>query len=179
MNSASNKNQNKKIELLSDGLDKLLSDKYILAKDIRDLNKTLQESIETLIILDKEVKNKLNIKEQLEQYINQIDEIQTAFDFPASKKMMINELIEKFNSEQDLEKLLESIKEKSDFIQIKQLMTENILTLTHKINNLQEKIECRNNVNSEVSAERDHMKLQLKNIEADIADYKRREVDKK
>jgi len=179
MISASNKIQNKKIELLSTGLDKFLSDKYILAKDIRDLNKTLQESIDTLNALEDEVKNKLNFKEQLEQYINKIDEIQTAFDFPASKKMLVNELIEKFNSEQDLKKLLETIKEKGDFTQVKQLLTEKRLTLTHEIKNLHEKIECRNNVNSEVSAERDHMKLQLKNIEEDIADFKQSEIEEK
>ena len=176
----SNKNQNKKIELLSNGLDKLLSDKYILAKDIRDLNRTLQESIDTLNILEDKIKDKLNLKEQLEQYINMGDEILTEPGLPVSMEMMIKELIEKFNSESKLVKMVESIeKEKGDFIQVKQLLIENVLTLTHEITDLREKAESRNNVNSEVTAERDHMKLQLKNIEEEIADYKRRETEEK
>jgi len=176
----SNKNQNKKIELLSNGLDKLLSDKYILAKDIRDLNRTLQESIDTLNILEDKIKDKLNLKEQLEQYINKGDEILTEPGLPVSMEMMIKELIEKFNSESKLVKMVESIeKEKGDFIQVKQLLIENVLTLTHEITDLREKAESRNNVNSEVTAERDHMKLQLKNIEEEIADYKRRETEEK
>ena len=176
----SNKNQNKKIELLSNGLDKLLSDKYILAKDIRDLNRTLQESIDTLNILEDKIKDKLNLKEQLEQYIKKVDAILTEPGLPASMEMMIKELIEKFNSESKLVKMVESIeKEKGDFIQVKQLLIENVLTLTHEITDLREKAESRNNVNSEVTAERDHMKLQLKNIEEEIADYKRRETEEK
>ena len=176
----SNKNQNKKIELLSNGLDKLLSDKYILAKDIRDLNRTLQESIDTLNILEDKIKDKLNLKEQLEQYINKGDEILTEPGLPASMELLKKELFGKFNTESELVKMVESIeKEKGDFIQVKQLLIENVLTLTHEITDLREKAESRNNVNSEVTAERDHMKLQLKNIEEEIADYKRREAEEK
>ena len=175
----SDKNQNKKIELLSNGLDKLLSDKYILAKDIRDLNKTLQQSINTLRIQEDEVKDKLNFKEKLEQYINNITEIQTGPYLRELKKKMVNELVEKFNLKNDPLKLLETIKdENSDFIRIKQFMIEYALSLPQEITNLREKIENRNKVNSEVADERDHMKLQLKNIEEEIADYKRREIDK-
>jgi len=92
---------------------------------------------------------------------------------------MVNELIEKFNLKNDPLKLLETIKdENSDFIRIKQFMIEYALSLPQEITNLREKIENRNKVNSEVADERDHMKLQLKNIEEEIADYKRREIDK-
>ena len=178
MKSTSNTNQNKKTELLSNELDKLLSDKYILAKDIRDLNRTLQESVETLNNLEDEVKNRLSLKEDLEQCINQANEIQTGTELPASKKTLMNELIEKFNDEHVTVKLHETRNtEKSDYDQIKQLMLENILALSDDIKSLREKIESRINVNSEVTAERDHMKLQLKNIEEEIADYKRREVE--
>jgi len=180
MKSTSNNNQNKKTELLSNELDKLLSDKYILAKEIRDLNRTLQESVETLNNLEDEVKNRLSLKEQLEQCINQVNEIQTGTELPASINTLMNELIEKFNEEHVPGRLSETIKtEKSNYKQIKQLILENILALSDDINNLREKIECRDNVNSEVSAERDHMKFQLKNIEEEIADYKRREVEEK
>jgi len=176
----SNKNQNNKIELLSNGLDKLLSDKYILAKDIRDLNRTLQESNDTLNILEDKIKDKLDLKEQLEQYIKKVDAILTEPGLPASMEMMIKELIEKFNLESELVKMVESIKkENGDFIRVKQLLIDNVLNLTHEINDLREKTDSRINVNSEVTAERDHMKLQLKNIEEEIADYKRREAEEK
>jgi len=176
----SNKNQNNKIELLSNGLDKLLSDKYILAKDIRDLNRTLQESNDTLNILEDKIKDKLDLKEQLEQYIKKGDAILTEPCLPASMELMIKELIEKFNLESELVKMVESIKkENGDFIRVKQLLIDNVLNLTHEINDLREKTDSRINVNSEVTAERDHMKLQLKNIEEEISDYKRREAEEK
>ena len=76
MISASLKTQNKGIDMRLNESDKLLSDKYILAKDIRDLNRTLQDSSDKMNLLEDEVINKLKLIEQLEQYIHAFDKIQ-------------------------------------------------------------------------------------------------------
>ena len=74
MISASNNSQNKGTDNLQNETDKLLSDKYILAKEIRDLIKTINSSKTTLSILNIELKNKLEMKDQLEKEINKVDE---------------------------------------------------------------------------------------------------------
>jgi chromosome segregation ATPase len=148
--------------------DKLLSDKYILAKDIRDLNRSLQESTDTLSKLDDEVKNRLKLKEQLEQYIHA-----SATDKTGSFQHKIYELIEILNTEPEFRELKENImNEKSDFVNVKQLMIDNTQQLTDKIKILREKIANRNNANSDVLVERDNMKVQMRNIIVEIAGYK-------
>jgi len=74
MISASNNSQNKGTDNLQNETDKLLSDKYILAKEIRDLIKTINSSKTTLSILNIELKNKSEMKDQLEKDINKVDE---------------------------------------------------------------------------------------------------------
>jgi len=184
--------QNKETNNYLNVFDKLLSDKYILAKEIRDLNKTLQDSDNQLSELESEMKNKLILKEQLDKYINLIDEIEKEsgnvndsqidllrdVEIPETDKNIlfqhnIEELIEKFNSNHELHKSLKILKiEKSEFVQVKQLMINNIVTLTDEIMILQEKIVNRNNANSEVRIESDGLKVQLKNIEEEIARFK-------
>jgi len=184
--------QNKETNNYLNVFDKLLSDKYILAKEIRDLNKTLQDSDNQLSELESEMKNKLILKEQLDKYINLIDEIEKEsgnvndsqidllrdVEIPETDKNIlfqhnIEELIEKFNSDHELHKSLKILKiEKSEFVQVKQLMINNIVTLTDEIMILQEKIVNRNNANSEVRIESDGLKVQLKNIEEEIARFK-------
>ena len=66
--------QNKETNNYLNVFDKLLSDKYILAKEIRDLIKTINSSKTTLSILNIELKNKLEMKDQLEKDINKVDE---------------------------------------------------------------------------------------------------------
>jgi len=74
MISASNNSQNKGTDNFQNETDKLLSDKYILAKEIRDLIKTINSSKTTLSILNIELKNKSEMKDQLEKDINKVDE---------------------------------------------------------------------------------------------------------
>ena len=219
MISATLKTQKNGINKLLNESDKLLSDKYILAKDIRDLNRTLQDSDDKMNSLEVEVKNRLKQKEQLEQYIHAFDKILKEpcfltsrnevstdlsakhdteiedYNKPIEKKdslnqklndkiksvtdkkedflHKINELIEKLNPESDLRELNETIKyEKSESIRVKQLMNENNLQITDKIRILMEKIENRNNANSEALIERDNLKVKMRNIIVEIAVHK-------
>ena len=72
--------------------DKLLSDKYILAKDIRDLNKTLNDSIARMKILEEEVKNKLKLKEKLEQYTKALNEIMQESGIDVTMNITLTEM---------------------------------------------------------------------------------------
>lgn len=162
------KTQNNGIDNHQNETDKLLSDKYILAKDIRDLNRTLQESTDTLSILNDEVKNRLKLKEQLEKYIHE-----SVTDKTENFQHKIMELIEKLNAEHDHHELIESImNEKSDSDRIKQLIILNNQQIADEIKILREKIMNRNNANSDVLVERDNMKLQMRSIIVEIAGYK-------
>jgi predicted nucleic acid-binding Zn-ribbon protein len=165
MISAALKTQNNGTDNRLNESDKLLSDKYILAKDIRDLNRTLQDSTDRMNILEVEVKNKLKLKEQFEQYIHA-----SFTDKKGGLQHKTNEFIEKLNTEPDLHELNERIKnEKSESINVKQQMIDNNHQFTDEISILREKIKNRNNANSEVQAERDNMKAKMRNIIEEIA----------
>ena len=72
---ASHKTQNREIDKLSNASDQLLSDRYKLTKKIKSLNKTLSDSNNQLSVLEYEVKNKLILKEQLDNNLKISDEI--------------------------------------------------------------------------------------------------------
>jgi len=173
MISASNNNQNKGKDNLPDETDKLLSDKYILAKEIRDLIKTLKNSKTTLCILEIEIDTRLKLKDQLEKYIKQINNLQKETSFPALNISELHELIEKYNSDQDFAKLPETIKiNENDIIGSKQLLTDNILSLNLEIKNLREKTESINLADADAFIELDAMKALLKDIEEEISGHK-------
>ena len=223
MISASLKNQNNGIDNRLNESDKLLSDKYILAKDIRDLNRTLLDSTVKMNVHEDELKKMLKLKERFERYIQAFDEIQKESSFIATKNEVstdlsskrdtqiednnkpiekkyskrqkinnavksvtdkkggvqykINKLIERLNTESDLQELKECIKnEKSDFVRIKQLLIDNNHHHTIEIRILREKIENRNNANSDVKFERDNLKEQMRNIIEEIAGHEIFEV---
>ena len=159
--------------------DKLLSDKYILAKDIRDLNKTLLNAVTEISDLEDEVKNKVKLKDQLEQYFNVFDKSLKNPDFLTSVNKastdlsFIEELIEKLNTEPFLQKLQENIEdEKNDFLQVKQLLIDNIHQLTDEIKIIGKRIKDRNDAISNVVIEKENLKAQMKDIIEEIVGYK-------
>jgi hypothetical protein len=176
MTSASNNTQDKKTDNLQDETDKLLSDKYILAKEIRDLIKTIKDSKSILNSLYSEIRDKLELTDQLEKSINHIDEIQNESVLSTTKRSVLLKLIKKINSEQDITKLSETLPiDEKDIIRGKQLLTDKILTLNNEIKDLQGKTECINLADADAVAESDHMKAQLKEIEEELSGQKYKE----
>jgi hypothetical protein len=168
MISASLKIQNNGIDKRLNESDKLLSDKYILAKDIRDLNRTLQDSTVKMKVLEVEVKNRLKLKEQLEQFIQA-----SVTDKTGDFQHTINVLVERLNTEPEFQELKGTImNEKSDSIMLKQQMIDISHQLTDKIKILQKRIINRNIANSDVLVERDNLKAQMRNIIEEIACHK-------
>lgn len=168
MISASLKIQNNGIDKRLNESDKLLSDKYILAKDIRDLNRTLQDSTVKMKVLEVEVKKRLKLKEQLEQFIQA-----SVTDKTGDFQHTINVLVERLNTEPEFQELKGTImNEKSDSIMLKQQMIDISHQLTDKIKILQKRIINRNIANSDVLVERDNLKAQMRNIIEEIACHK-------
>jgi len=164
------------IDNLQNETDKLLSDKYILAKDIRDLIRTIKDSKTLLNSLYNGIKNKLKLIDQLEMYIQQVNEKQNESGFSTTMTSAINELMEQFNSGSDLEKLPETLKpDESDIIRGKQLLTDNILILNHDIKGLLEQTESINLADADAAVELNHMKGLLKQIEEEITGHKYKE----
>jgi chromosome segregation ATPase len=167
------------MDKLPNETDKLLSDKYILAKDIRDLNRTLLDAATEISVLEDEVKNKVKLKDQLDQYCNAFDESMKDPDLLTSKNKastdlsIIKELIEKLNTEPYFQKLQENIEdEKNDFIQVKQILIDNIHQLKDEINIIGERIKDRNDAISNATIERDNLKAQMKDIIEEIVGHK-------
>lgn len=171
MSKSSKKVQNPGMDKLpkeTDNTDKLLSDKYILAKDIRDLNKTLKDSVDRMRLLEEELKNKLKLKEKLELYTLALDEIMKE---PTSKNKA--SIVEKWIADSDLIDIQESLRNiGKDSDRIKLLLIDNSRTLTDEINLLEEKINDRKNVHSDALVERDHLKAQMKEILEEFAGHK-------
>ena len=175
MISKSNNTQKKEIDILSNEFDKLLSDKYILAKEIRDLNKSIQDSQNIMIELEVELKDKSQLKELLEQVINQVYENKNEPCLPASKYIALNIIIEKYNSDPALQKLQKSLQtDQFEFIEGNQLIKEITLALTDEVRILHEKTEAITNAITDVEVEKETLKMHLKNIEDEIASLKSR-----
>ena len=157
------------IDQLPNESDQLLSDRYILQKEIKALSKTLQDSTDTLNALECDLKNKLILKVQLDTIIDSFEEIQNAPGLVATTNNLLTEWVDNLKLNSDLQELTKTLKiEINDFSTIKQLLMDNDQLLVNEIKRLMEKIENRNMANSEVSVEADHLKVQLEGIIASI-----------
>ena len=153
--------------------DKLLSDKYILAKDIRDLNRTLQDSIDKMSVLEDEVKNRLKLKEQLEQYIHAFDKILKEPGFLASKNEVSTDLSEKLDNQiEDNNKPIEKKDSQN------QKINEIVKSVTDKMGDFQHKInEFFEILNTEPDLQ--ELKETIKNEKSDFVRVKQLMIDNK
>ena len=167
------------MDKLPNETDKLLSDKYILAKDIRDLNRTLQMAAVEISNLEDEVKNKVKLKDRLYQYCTDFDEVLkervvlASMHKASSDFSFIEELIERLNTEPYFQQLQEVIEiEKNDYTRVKQILIENKHQLTDEIKFAGERIKSRYEAISNATMERDNLKVQMKDIIEEIAGHK-------
>jgi predicted nucleic acid-binding Zn-ribbon protein len=178
MSALSTKNQDYGMDKQPNESDKLLSDKYILAKEIRDLNRTLKDSVDRMKSLEEELKNKLKLKEKLEQYTIAFDEIlkETVKTITPEKndfEYKLNQLIEKLTADTDLDDIKILIKDKEKNVdRIKHQLIDNTCNLTNEITHLEKKIDDRKNVHSDALVERDLLKAQMKEILEEFAGHK-------
>jgi len=165
--------QHKESDERSNESDLLLSNRYILTKEIKDLNKTLLDSTIKMSILENKVEKTLKLKTIVDSYILAFDEIEKETGkLPYMDKALqdkSNELIEEISNESELQDLLIALKkEKRDFIHVKQLLIDNNQKCTADIKILNEKIALRNEVDSDVYAQRENLQALLKTIQEEI-----------
>ena len=166
---ATHKIQHNQPDKLPDDSDLLLTERYKLQKEIKALNKTLQDSMNILRDLECDLKIKLTLKTQLDACIRSFEDIQKESALPVSKNTLLNDFIEKFNTEATLHELTGTIqKEKYEYGRVKQTLIDQKLLLSNEIKILLEKTENRNNANSDVFEELKTLKGQLENIIACI-----------
>jgi len=166
---ATHKTQHNQPDKLPDESDLLLTERYKLQKEIKALNKTLQDSMNILRDLECVLKIKLTLKTQLDACIHSFEEIQTETGLTSSKNNLLSDWIEKFNAETILHELTETFqKEKYEYSRVKQTLIDRQLFLSNEIKILLEKTEKRNNANSDVFVELETLKGQLENIIACI-----------
>ena len=157
------------IDQLPNESDQLLSDRYILQKEIKALSKTLQDSTDILNALECDLKNKLILKAQLDTIIDSFEEIQKVPGLVATTNNLLTVWVDNLKANSDLQELTKTLKiEINDFSTIKQLLMDNDQLLVNEIKGLMKTIENRNMANSEVSVEADHLKVQLEGIIASI-----------
>lgn len=146
--SASLKTQNNGIDKRLNESDKLLSDKYILAKDIRDLNRTLQDSTDKLSVLEDKVNNRLKLKEQLEQYIHVFDKILKEHSFLESKNEALTDLSAKRDNKIEENNIIIEIidSQKQKLNDIVKSVTDKKGDSLYKINELIEKLNPESNL---------------------------------
>ena len=157
------------IDQLPNESDQLLSDRYILQKEIKALSKTLQDSTDILNALECDLKNKLILKAQLDTIIDSFEEIQKLPGLVATTNNLLTVWVDNLKANSDLQELTKTLKiEINDFSTIKQLLMDNDQLLVNEIKGLMKTIENRNMANSEVSVEADHLKVQLEGIIASI-----------
>ena len=157
------------IDHLPNESDQLLSDRYILQKEIKALSKTLQDSTDILNALECDLKNKLILKVQLDTIIDSFEEIQKVPGLVATTNNLLTVWVDNLKSNSDLQELTKTLKiEINDFSAIKQLLMDNDQLLVNEIKGLMKTIENRNMANSEVSVEADNLKVQLEGIIASI-----------
>ena len=176
--------QHKESDPFTNESDLLLSNRYILNKEIKDLNKTLLDSTVKMSILENEVEKTLKLKTIVDSYILAFDEIEREpgilSDLDNALQNKITELIEKLNNEPDLHDLLVALKkEERDFIRVKQLLIDNCQKCTTELSILREKIALRNEADSDVYAQRDSLETLLKTIQEEIAGLKPVEDEEK
>ena len=169
--------QHKESDPFTNESDLLLSNRYILNKEIKDLNKTLLDSTVKMSILENEVEKTLKLKTIVDSYILAFDEIEREpgilSDLDNALQNKITELIEKLNNEPDLHDLLVALKkEERDFIRVKQLLIDNCQKCTTELSILREKIALRNEADSDVYAQRESLETLLKTIQEEIAGLK-------
>jgi len=157
------------IDQLPNESDQLLSDRYILQKEIKALSKTLQDSTDILNALECDLKNKLILKAQLDTIIDSFEEIQKVPGLVATTNNLLTVWVDNLKANSDLQELTKTLKiEINDFSTIKQLLMDNDQLLVNEIKGLLKTIENRYMANSEVSVEADHLKVQLEGIIASI-----------
>jgi len=176
--------QRKESDPFTNESDLLLSNRYILNKEIKDLNKTLLDSTVKMSILENEVEKTLKLKTIVDSYILAFDEIEREpgilSDLDNALQNKITELIEKLNNEPDLHDLLVALKkEERDFIRVKQLLIDNCQKCTTELSILREKIALRNEADSDVYAQRESLETLLKTIQEEIAGLKPVEDEEK
>ena len=176
--------QDKESDTFSNESDLLLSNRYIVNKEIKDLNKTLLDSTAKMSVLEDEVKNTLKLKTIVDSYNLVFDEIEKEPgklpDMDKALQNKITGLIEKINNEPDFHDLLEALKnEERDSIRVKQLLIDKSQKYTAELNMLLKKIELRNETDSDVIAERESLNAQLKIIQEEIANLKHVEDEEK
>ena len=176
--------QHKESDPFTNESDLLLSNRYILNKEIKDLNKTLLDSTVKMSILENEVEKTLKLKTIVDSYILAFDEIEREpgilSDLDNALQNKITELIEKLNNEPDLHDLLVALKkEERDFIRVKQLLIDNCQKCTTELSILREKIALRNEADSDVYAQRESLETLLKTIQEEIAGLKPVEDEEK
>lgn len=160
--------ENKESDTFLNESDLLLADRYILAKEIKDLNKTLLDSKAKMNVLEDEVKNKLKLKAQLDTY-----QLALVPDANAGTQNVRIALLEECNQEPDFRELLESIKKESrDFNRIKQLLIDLSDKFAAEIEILLEKIKLRNEADSEVCLQRDNLTARINAIVEEISNHK-------
>ena len=169
--------QHKESDPFTNESDLLLSNRYILNKEIKDLNKTLLDSTVKMSILENEVEKTLKLKTIVDSYILAFDEIEREpgilSDLDNALQNKISELIEKLNTEPDLHDLLVALKkEERDFIRVKQLLIDYCQKCTTELSILREKIALRNEADSDVYAQRESLETLLKTIQEEIAGLK-------
>jgi len=166
---ATHKTQPNQPDKLPDESDLLLTERYKLQKEIKALNKMLQDSMNILRDIECELKIKLTLKIQLDACIHSFEEIQTETGLTASNNNLLSDWIEKINTETTLHELTKTIQqEKYEYNRVKQTLIDQQLLLSNEIKILLEKTEKRNNTNSDVFVELDNLKGQLENIIACI-----------
>ena len=176
--------QHKESDPFTNESDLLLSNRYILNKEIKDLNKTLLDSTVKMSIIENEVEKTLKLKTIVDSYILAFDEIEKEPGIlPSMDKALqnkITELIGKLNNEPDLQDLLVAIKkEERDFIRVKQLLIDKNQKSTSEISILSGKIALRNEADSDVYAQRNSLEALLKTIQEEIAGLKPVEDEEK
>jgi len=176
--------QHKENDPFTNESDLLLSNRYILNKEIKDLNKTLLDSTVKMSILENEVEKTVKLKTIVDSYILAFDDIEREpGGLPYLEKALqnkITELIGKLNNEPDLQDLLLALKKvERDFIRVKQLLIDNCQKCTTELSILREKIALRNEADSDVYAQRDSLETLLKTIQEEIAGLKPVEDEEK
>ena len=176
--------QHKESDKLSNESDLLLSNRYIVTKEIKDLNKTLLDSTAKMSELENKVKKTLKLKTIVDSYILAFEKIEKEpGGLPYMDKALqnkITELIEKSSNEPDLQDLLEILrKEEGDLIRVKQLLIDKSQKSISEISILRERIANRKEADSDVIAERESLEALLKTIQEEIAGLKPVEDEEK
>jgi len=192
MLSASDKIPDNELNKFSNESDQLLSERYKLQKKIKDLDKTLQDSMMKMSVLEYEVKIKLILKEQLDHVTSnnshiqidtllnnlfktlgeQVKEGNGTIDLKNSRIQELHDGAKTvFESNLEIQNEMKALIEKFKVADQGQLLEtlekekrDFISELTDEIKILREKIKNREDANAAVCVERDTLNTQLEEI---------------